>query len=227
VVEDEKEISDIMVMYLEREGYQVTPFYRGDLALEAILQEPPDLAVLDIMLPGIDGLEILKKIRKESYLPVIFLTSRKDEVDKILGLELGADDYISKPFSPRELAARIKSLLRRVDAYRMSQIGKKHTGNLLKSRGFSLDLNGRRIVSKNSSIKLTSTEFSLLQLLMERPERIFPRNEILSHIWGDEFMGETRTVDVHIRNLRKKIKMAGGPMNSIQSVRGVGYTFEN
>ena len=226
VVEDEKDISDIIVLYLKKEGYRVKAFYNGEKALNEILEIPPHLVILDIMLPDMDGLSILRELRKKSFLPVIFLTSRKDEVDKIIGLEIGADDYISKPFSPREMVARVKSVLRRVKTYKSSQ-ARKTSNNVIESGKFSLDLDGMRIVTKKNSIKLTSTEFELLRLLMKRPGRIFSRTDLLDLVWGEEFEGESRTVDVHIRNLRKKIKKACGSINSIQSIRGVGYAFEN
>lgn len=230
LVEDEKEISDVIVMYLEREGYIVTPYYRGDEALDAIEDDPPDLAILDIMLPGVDGLDILRKIRDETNLPVIFLTSRRDEVDRVLGLELGADDYVPKPFSPRELVARVKSLFRRIEDYREQENDSDDpTGSdsRVSGRRFTLDLDGHRLVTRKSFVKLTSTEFTLLKLLMGRPGKIFTRRELLDRVWGDEFIGETRTVDVHVRNLRRKIQSAGASPDIIQSIRGVGYKFED
>lgn len=227
IVEDEKDISNIIVMYLEREGYKVIPFYRGDTALEAILDTPPDLAILDIMLPGIDGIEILKEIRNAPYFPVIFLTSKTGEVDLILGLELGAEDYIPKPFSPREVVARVRSLFRRIEMNRPGKVKNSENRNVIQTRRLTLDLNGRRLIFKKQSIKLTATEFAILKLLMGRPGRIYSRTELLDLIWGDEMEGETRTVDAHIRNLRKKIYEVGGFLDSIQSIRGVGYSFED
>ncbi|MCD4784570.1 MAG: response regulator transcription factor [Candidatus Eremiobacteraeota bacterium] len=227
IVEDEKEISDILVMYLKREEYKVTPFYRGDTALEAILDTPPDMAILDIMLPGIDGIAILKEIRNAPYFPVIFLTSKIGEVDRILGLELGADDYIPKPFSPREVVARVRSLFRRTEISRPGKAKNGENQNVIQTRRFTLDLNGRRLISNKKSIRLTATEFAILKLLMGRVGRIYSRTELLDLIWGDEMEGDTRTVDAHIRNLRKKIYEVGGFPNSIQSIRGVGYSFED
>ena len=231
VVEDEKEISDIITLYLGKQGFQVTSFQNGEEALKQLIENPPDMALLDIMLPGKDGLEILRELRKVSNLPVIFLTSRKDELDKILGLEMGADDYIPKPFSPREMVARVKSLLRRVESYRAREDkNNNHNGNSdnsLKTRRLTLDLDGMRLITPTNSIKLTSTEFAMLRLFMTRQGRIYTRPELLELIWGEEFEGETRTVDVHVRNLRKKLQAAGGSIDSIQSIRGVGYSFED
>lgn len=236
VVEDEQEISDIINLYLEKNGFQVTSFQNGEEALKKLIEDPPDLALLDIMLPGRDGMEILRELRKVSNLPVIFLTSRKDELDKILGLEMGADDYIPKPFSPREMVARVKSLLRRMESYRAHEDKSNGNGNgngngtmehTIKTRRLILDLDGMRLVTPTTSIKLTSTEFAMLRLFMNRQGRIYTRTELLELIWGTEFEGETRTVDVHVRNLRKKLQAAGGSIDSIQSIRGVGYSFED
>lgn len=232
VVEDEKDISDIITLYLEKQGFLVTSFQNGEEALKMLIEDPPDMALLDIMLPGKDGLEILRELRKVSNLPVIFLTSRKDELDKILGLEMGADDYIPKPFSPREMVARVKSLLRRMESYRAREDknngnGNGNSENMLKTRRLTLDLDGMRLISPTNSVKLTSTEFAMLRLFMSRQGRIYTRPELLELIWGEEFEGETRTVDVHVRNLRKKLQAAGGSIDSIQSIRGVGYSFED
>lgn len=204
----------------------VKSFRNGKEALEMLINNPPDIALLDIMLPEKDGIEILRELRKVSNLPVIFLTSRKDELDRILGLEMGADDYIPKPFSPREMVARVNSLLRRVESYKPKEENNNspNTGNFLKTRRLNLDLDGMRLVTPTDSIKLTSTEFAMLR---RRQGKIYTRTELLEVIWGIEFEGETRTVDVHVRNLRKKLQAAGGSIDSIQSIRGVGYSFED
>jgi DNA-binding response OmpR family regulator len=223
IVEDEEEIVDFVTEYLKEEDYEVEAFFRGDTALDAIKKNPPDLVVLDIMLPGINGLKLLKKLREDSYIPVILLTSRLEEVDKILGIEMGADDYITKPFSPRELVARIGSIFRRIGAVR-SGLARK---DILRFSNLSLDLAKREIMFQNKNIDLTSTEFDILKLMMKAPGKVFSREELLDHIWGNDFAGETRAIDVHIKNLRKKIGEVGGSPDIIRSIRSVGYKLEN
>lgn len=223
IIEDEVEIVDFVTEYLRAEGYEVDAYYRGDTGLKAVLDSPPDLLILDIMLPGINGMNILKKMRENLHLPVILLTSRVDEVDRVLGIEMGADDYITKPFSPRELVVRVKSIFRRINVIKqeMSQNKYMMMGNI------KLDLENRKISSRGKEYDLTATEFNILKQLVKNPGRIFSREELLDHIWGDEFSGETRTIDVHIKNLRKKLCDIGGPINFIHSVRGVGYKYED
>jgi len=223
VVEDEREIADFVTRYLKKAGYTVDVTDRGDDAFALILTNPPDLVILDIMLPGMDGLEVLRRMRERIYLPVILLTSKSDEADRIVGLEVGADDYIVKPFSPRELVARVKALLRRVEALR----GTPDSADIIKSRNITLDLEKRVLKVGADIIHMTAIEYSLLKLLMKRPGRVFSRDALLDEIWGEEFTGESRTVDVHVKNLRKKIKSAGGPPDAIRSIWGVGYTFED
>jgi DNA-binding response OmpR family regulator len=223
IAEDEPEIQDFVRKYLIRENFDVVTFNRGDTALETILKNPPDLIILDIMLPGKDGIEVLKKIRQNLYVPVILLTSKTDEADRIVGLELGADDYVTKPFSPRELVARVKSLFRRIEAIKTQP----EREEIINSRNMTLNLKRRSLTINDIVIELTSIEFSILKLLMGKPGRIFTRDEMLSYIWGDDFTGETRTVDVHIKNLRKKIKQAQGTEDAIRAIWGVGYTFED
>jgi len=223
IAEDERKIADFVFRYLKKEGYRVDIRYRGDDALAVILTDPPDLVILDIMLPGMDGLEVLRRMRKRMYLPVILLTSKSDETDRVVGLEMGADDYVTKPFSPKELVARVKAIFRRVEALK----GVPDSADIIKSKGFRLNLKTRVLESGNKTSNLTSTEFSMLKLLMKHPGRIYSRDELLDLIWGEEFIGETRTVDVHIKNLRKKIKESGGSPDIIRSVWGVGYTYED
>lgn len=223
IIEDEEEIADFVRRYLEREGYRVEIRRRGDDGLAAVLAEPPDLVVLDIMLPGMDGLEVLRRMRGEAYVPVILLTSKSDETDRVVGLEMGADDYVTKPFSPRELTARVKALFRRVEALR----GNLPAGDTLKSRHLVLDINKRNMMISGNNIELTSTEYLILKAIMSRPGRVYSRDELLDMAWGEEFAGESRTVDVHVKNLRKKIKEAGAPPDVIKSVWGVGYKYED
>ncbi|MCD4785249.1 MAG: response regulator transcription factor [Candidatus Eremiobacteraeota bacterium] len=223
IAEDERKIADFVFRYLKKEGYLVDIKYRGDDALAMILTDPPDLVILDIMLPGMDGLEVLRRMREKIYLPVILLTSKSDETDRVVGLEMGADDYVTKPFSPRELVARVKAIFRRMEALK----GVSGSADIIKSHNIKLDLKTRALESGKRSTTLTSIEFSLLKLLMKHPGRVYSRDELLDLIWGEEFIGETRTVDVHIKNLRKKIKGLGGSPDIIRSVWGVGYTFED
>jgi DNA-binding response OmpR family regulator len=227
VVEDEQAISEIVKMYLEREGYSVMSLFRGDTALAAIQEEAPDLVILDIMLPGLDGIEVLRKIRAESDVPVIFLTSKKDELDRVLGLELGADDYVTKPFFPNELVARVKSLLRRFEESQAAKQGRNQMSNVIKANRLTLDLDSRKLYSRRNSVELTRTEFLILQMLMGRPGRIFQRLEIAELLNSDDLEKDTRSIDMHIKNLRRKILEISGYDGSIKSVRGVGYTFEN
>lgn len=223
IIEDEEEIVDFVTEYLKAEGYEVEAYHRGDTGLKAVIDSPPDLLILDIMLPGLNGMNILKKMRESLYLPVILLTSRVDEVDRVLGIEMGADDYITKPFSPRELVVRVKSIFRRINVIKQEMNQTKY----LMMGKIKLDMENRKISSGNRESDLTSTEFNILKQLVKNPGRIFSREELLDHIWGDEFSGETRTIDVHIKNLRKKLSEIGGIMNFIHSVRGVGYKYED
>lgn len=227
LVEDEREVADTVAKYLEQEGYMAKAFYRGDDALEAIRKHPPDLAILDIMLPGIDGLNLLKEIRKSLFFPVIFLTSRKDEIDRVLGLEIGADDYMPKPFSPRELVAKVRSLFRRIEYDRKGQAETKEAQDRIQSRSLVLDLSKRKLFFGKDSIELTPTEFSLLELMMRHPSKIFLREDLIEHVWGHDFGGSTRTIDVHVGNLRQKIKKLSGAEGFIRGVRSVGYAFED
>lgn len=223
IAEDEREIADFVFRYLKKEGYRVDIKYRGDDALAMILTDPPDLVILDIMLPGMDGLEVLRRMREKIYLPVILLTSKSDETDRVVGLEMGADDYVTKPFSPRELVARVKAIFRRMEALK----GMSDSADIIKSHNIKLDLKTRALESGKRSANLTSIEFSLLKLLMKHPGRVYSRDELIDLIWGEEFIGETRTVDVHIKNLRKKIKGLGSSPDIIRSVWGVGYVYED
>ncbi|MCE1246351.1 MAG: response regulator transcription factor [Firmicutes bacterium] len=222
IIEDEKEIADFVSRYLKKEGFNVEIKYRGDDGFASIITNPPDLAVIDIMLPGMDGLEVLRRTRERFYLPAILLTSKAEEMDRIIGLEVGADDYVTKPFSPRELVARIKALLRRVEAIRENRDKPPE----IQEDNITLDGEKRRLVVGKQELQLTAVEFSLAKVLMSKKGRVFTREELLDIIWGQDFTGESRTVDVHIKNLRKKIRDAGGPPEIIRSVRGVGYTCE-
>ncbi len=216
VVDDEPSILQVVRAYLEREGFEVYTATSGPEALQAVQVYKPDVVVLDIMLPGMDGLEVLTRLRQQANdVYVIMLTARTEEVDRVLGLTLGADDYVTKPFSPRELVARIKAGLRRLR--RAAEPPKR-----LRFPGLDIDLAARRVWVNGEEVHLTPREFQLLQALAERPGWVLTREQLLDRVWG-EYYGDTRVVDVHIANLRKKL----GPLGRhIATVRGVGYRFD-
>lgn len=223
IVEDEKNISDIIKFNLEKEGYEVSQAFDGQTGLEKALSESFDLILLDVMLPGPDGFEICKKIRNTSAVPIIMLTAKNEEVDKILGLELGADDYITKPFSIRELIARVKANVRRKD---MSKNGIPSEESLIKVDNLVIDTNKYDVLKSGESIELTVREFELLKFLASQRYQVFTREQLLTKVWGYEYIGDIRTVDVTVRRLREKIE--NDPPNPvyIMTKRGVGYYFK-
>lgn len=217
VIDDEQNIVDLVAAYLRREGYQVHIATDGVSGLKAARSIKPDLIVLDIMLPGIDGLELLTQLRRESNVYVILLTARSDETDKIVGLTVGADDYVTKPFSPRELVARIKAALRRIQA------GTGAEPRMLVSRHLRVDPSSRQVWVDERPVMLTTIEFDLLRTLVEHRGIVLSREQLLERVWGYEFYGEERVVDVHIGHIRRKL----GDDRFIVTVRGVGYRFED
>ncbi|MFW0860590.1 MAG: response regulator [Dethiobacter sp.] len=222
VVDDEKTIVKGLKFSLEKEGYEVLAAYDGAEALSLFKKENPDLIVLDLMLPEVDGFEVCRRIRKGSEVPIIMLTARGEDIDKILGLELGADDYVTKPFNPRELTARIKAILRR------SQIpsGKDQTGmQVIRLQDLQIDLFQRKVRIRDKEVDLTSKEFALLSLLASHPGRVFSREKLLEHVWGYDYYGDVRTVDVHIRHMREKIEPDPATPQLILTVWGAGYKF--
>ena len=216
VVDDEQRIIDLAKMYLEQDGYSVMSATHGVQALRAILEDKPNLVVLDLMLPGMDGLEVCRRVRNQSDVPIIMLTARGDDIDKIVGLELGADDYLTKPFNPRELIARIKAILRRADRSSPD----KNAPTDIAIGNLRIDLQRRVVEVAGRSVDLRMKEFDLLQTLMENKGMVFSRDRLLNVVWGYDFAGETRTVDVHIAHLRHKLK---GMEAVIETVWGVGY----
>jgi two-component system alkaline phosphatase synthesis response regulator PhoP len=218
VVDDERSILDLVTAYLRNEGYEVYTAADGLSALTAARAYQPDLVVLDIMLPGMDGLEVLTRLRRESDVYVIMLTARSEETDKIVGLSLGADDYLTKPFSPRELVARVKAALRRL----RSGVGPAEAAMLL-FRHVRIDTGRREVSVDGEPVDLTPTEFDLLRTLAEHRGRVLSREQLLQHVWGYDFYGEERVVDVHIAHIRQKL----GDEQFIVTVRGVGYRFED
>ena len=222
VVDDEVDIVDFIGDYLTDDGYGVIKAYDGVEALDKMRQELPDLVILDIMLPGLDGFEVCKQMRAESAIPILMVTAKDSDVDKIVGLEIGADDYISKPFNPRELTARIKAILRRT--YRQDYQPRGQTAQL-KYKDLSIDTDRRRATIGSRLLELTMKEFDLLLFLMRNPGRVYSRNQLLDYVWGqDSFVG-ARTVDVHIRRLREQIETDASQPEYIKTVWGVGYKF--
>ncbi len=214
VAEDEANIADLVDLYLAREGFRVLKQSTGIGALDAVRDHRPRLVILDIGLPDIDGLEVCRRIRSVGNLPVIFLTARGDEVDRVLGLELGADDYLTKPFSPAELVARVKAVLRRVDGRAPAEI--------VQAGRVAIDVGRREIRIDEEPVEFTTKEFDLLRFLAERPGLAQSRQQILDGVWGFDWYGDVRTVDVHIAQVRKKLAEAC----TIATVRGVGYRME-
>jgi DNA-binding response OmpR family regulator len=219
VVDDEDHIVELARIYLTREGYEVEGVGDGAQALARFGQIKPDLVILDIMLPGADGLEICKEIRKLSQVPIIMLTARDEVTDKVVGLEVGADDYLTKPFHPQELVARAKALLRRA---RIEPGAPK----LIRAGKLEVDLERHEVRHEQSKVQLRPKEFDLLTLLARHPGRVFQRSELLDLVWGYDFPGYTRTVDVHVQQLREKLAAAGVTEPSIETVWGVGYRLE-
>jgi DNA-binding response OmpR family regulator len=223
VVDDDPTVSDVVVRYLERDGFDVETVRDGMTALDRALSSPPDLMVLDLMLPGMDGLDVFRRLRAISPIPIIMLTARGDERDRVAGLELGADDYVGKPFSPRELAARVKSVLRRANRPMESNVG--GTSGDLSAGELRVDVSAHEVSVAGRPVSLTAREFDLLKFLMLNPHHVFRREELLERVWGYTF-GDTSTVTVHVRRLREKIEPDPSAPVHIQTVWGVGYRFE-
>ncbi len=222
VIDDEQNILNIVAAYLQVEGYNVVTALDGPGGLRAARSLKPDLVVLDVMLPGMDGIELLQKLRRESDVYVILLTARSEETDKVIGLSVGADDYLTKPFSPRELVARVKAALRRL---RPSH-GFAST-IVLQFRRLRIDAAARKVWKDNQTVDLTPLEFDLLYALAEHRGRVLSREQLLERVWGHDFYGEDRVVDVHLGHVRKKIETDPANPELIITVRGVGYRFED
>ena len=216
VVDDEKSIRTIVEYALKDGGFEVVSASRGDDALEIVEKEPVDLVVLDLMLPGIDGIEVCRRIRATRNVPIIMLSARDDEVDKVLGLEMGADDYVTKPFSPRELVSRVKANLRRARVVPVQE-------DPIRVGDVEVDPAARTVMRDGEDIPLTFSEFEILLKLMKSPRRVFTREELMDHLWDGSFYGDLRSVDVHVRHLRQKIERDPANPVIIRTVRGVGY----
>jgi len=214
VVDDEPNIADLIELYLSREGYRVVKATTGEGGVCAVGEHRPRLVVLDVGLPDVDGLEVCRRLRLTSTIPVIFLTARDGEIDRVLGLELGADDYVTKPFSPAELVARVKAVLRRTEGPAAAEI--------LQAGAATIDLGRREVRVRDEPVAFTTKEFELLRFLAERPGLALSRQQILDNVWGYDWFGDARTVDVHIAQVRKKI----GDAVPITTVRGLGYRLD-
>jgi two-component system alkaline phosphatase synthesis response regulator PhoP len=218
VIDDEESILNLVTSYLEKEGYEIATSTDGLSGLKVARAFKPDIIVLDIMLPGMDGIELLSQLRRESNVYVIMLTAKTEEMDKIVGLSVGADDYVTKPFSPRELTARIKAALRRLNLS-----GQQIDRNVLAFKHVRIDAGSRKVWVEDDEIGLTAMEFDLLTALAEHNGMVFSREQLLEKVWGHDYYGELRVVDVHIGHVRQKL----GDDRFIVTVRGVGYRFED
>ena len=225
VVDDEKSIVDILKLNLQKEGYTVIEAYDGNEALEKALpanpEDNPDLILLDVMLPEVNGFDVCKKVREVSAVPILMITAKGDELDKVLGLELGADDYVTKPFSMRELLARVKANMRRVE----SVPEKVNNDDIIKVGCFRLDCNRYELYKDDKLIDLTVREFELIKFLSAQPNKIFSRKNLLEYVWDYEYYGDVRTVDVTVRRVRDKIEDDPSQPKHIMTKRGVGYYF--
>ncbi len=222
IIEDEKSISDIIKFNLSKEGFEVETSYDGQDGLTKALSIKPDLILLDVMLPLIDGFQVCKKIRETSSIPILMLTAKEEEVDKVLGLELGADDYITKPFGMRELIARIKANIRRTDLMTNLQ---DVPSNVRDFGNLAIDLNRYEVRKNEIALELTLREFELLKYLAERENKVFSREQLLEEVWGYEYYGDIRTVDVTVRRLREKLEDDSSDPKYIMTKRGIGYYF--
>ncbi|HYM85075.1 MAG TPA: response regulator transcription factor [Candidatus Dormibacteraeota bacterium] len=223
VVDDEPRIAQLARDYLEHAGFRVEVAGDGESALERVRRQRPDLVVLDLGLPGLDGLEVTRALRRDGDLPIVMLTARDDELDKLLGLELGADDYITKPFSPRELVARVRAVLRRVEPHGAARDGEAE--DILRVGGVLIDVARMRVEVEGRVVELTPTEFQLLVALARRPGRILTRSQLLDAVHGVAFESYERAIDTHVKNLRRKLEPDPRLPRFVLTVHGVGYRF--
>ena len=217
IVDDDENICEVIKMYLETTGYNVKVAHDGKAAKEEFVNFSPNLVVLDMMLPGIDGMEVLKWIRKDINVPVIMLTAKGETFDKVLALEIGADDYVVKPFEPKELLARVKAVMRRYS-------GEEPDNVVLNFPGLTIDANSYKVIYNGEEVKTPPKEFELLHYLASNKNKVFTRDQLLCEVWGYDYPGDSRTVDVHIKRLREKLN--GGEDWQLETVWGVGYKFE-
>ncbi|RLT42550.1 MAG: DNA-binding response regulator [Chloroflexi bacterium] len=219
IVDDEPKIVRLAKDYLERSGFRTLPASDGITALAAARQERPDLVVLDLNLPGMDGLDVCRALRRESSVPVIMLTARAEETDRLIGLELGADDYIVKPFSPRELVARVRAVLRRTQ-------GEVQTAGVIRAGDLEIDLNGNRVTLRGEALRVTRIEFNLLAILAQHPGQTFSRAQLIDRLHGAAEGGFDRSIDAHVKNLRRKIEDDPAAPRYLLTVYGIGYQFQ-
>lgn len=218
IIEDEPELVRVLRAYLEKAGYEVLTAFRGDAGLSIWEQKRPDLVILDLNLPGMDGLDVARAIRRRGDTPILMLTARVEEMDQLLGLELGADDYMTKPFSPRLVVAHVRALLRRASIDLGSQ-------QIIRAEDLEIDLNAHTVIRDGKELELTPTEFNLLVALASSPGRVFSRLQLLETVQGQAYEGYERTMDVHIKNLRAKIEVDPKNPHYIETVFGIGYRF--
>jgi DNA-binding response OmpR family regulator len=223
LVDDEDSVQKLLSYPLERDGFRVLAAKDGEEALAKFSSEPVDLVVLDLMLPKLDGLEVCKRLRAQSTVPIIMLTARDDELDKVLGLELGADDYITKPFSIREFRSRVRALLRRASLPALD----RRDSETIEADGLVVDPSRRTVEVRGEAVQLTYVEFELLRTLAANPGRVFSRRQLLEALWGDSAYREPRTIDVHVRHLREKLERDASEPEFILTVRGAGYRFRD
>ena len=224
LVDDEDSVQKLLSYPLERDGFRVLAAKDGEEALAKFASEPVDLVVLDLMLPKLDGLEVCKRLRAQSTVPIIMLTARDDELDKVLGLELGADDYITKPFSIREFRSRVRALLRRASLPAKED---RRESERIETDGLVVDPARRTVEVRDGAVQLTYVEFELLRTLAGNPGRVFSRRQLLEALWGDSSYREPRTIDVHVRHLREKLERDASEPEFILTVRGAGYRFRD
>ena len=220
VVDDERKIVKLARDYLEQSGFRVIAATDGNTALAAARHDKPDLIVLDLLLPGMDGLDVCRALRRESDIPIIMLTARVEEADRLIGLELGADDYITKPFSPRELVARVRAVLRRVQ-------GGVHQPSIIRAGELEIDLNGHRVTLNGESIRLSRMEFNILAILARHPGQTYTRAQLLDRLHGVAYEGYDRSIDAHIKNLRRKLEANHANPRYVLTVYGIGYQFSD
>lgn len=224
IIEDEPALREVLAYNLRKEGYQVEMAADGFVGLQSARQQKPDLIILDVMLPGLDGFEVARRLRQETIAPILMLTARADEIDRVVGLEIGADDYIPKPFSMRELLARIKAHLRRIDLMRPSPA--PESPQALTFGNLTIWIDRREVTLNGQPLQLKPKEYELLLFFAQHPRRVLSREYILEQVWGWDYIGDSRTVDVHVRWLRQKIEPDPAHPSRIVTVRGGGYRFE-
>ena len=220
IVDDDPNIAHLVQLYLEKAGFEVRVASRGDDALNEFRKLPPDLMILDVMLPGMDGTQVLRAVRRTSTIPVIMLTARDEIFDKVLGLELGADDYVTKPFDAKELVARVKAVLRR------TQGPEEEKSDSLSFPGLTISLSRYEVFYEGEKVEMPPKELELLNFLASHPNQVFTREQLLEQVWGYDFFGDSRTVDVHVKRLREKLSEGESFGWQIKTVWGVGYKFE-